>query len=204
MQERGWISESEFQDGIAAANLLPGPAAIQLGIYCAWRLRGPVGAVIVGVCFALPGVVVILGLSVLFLAERPSLWLQGAAASAGAAVAAVAVNAALRLMPASWRRVGTGRAEQARRIVYTLLGGVAAATMGPYLEDDVLVGIGALCVDAELCHPMSPYASAWPAICCTLMITNSAGLSGAKPTTMFTMPRLMSFWVVVSRSHLTK
>ena len=28
------------------------------------------------------------------------------------------------------------------------------------------------------------------------MITNSAGLSGAKPTTMFTMPRLMSFWVV--------
>ena len=36
------------------------------------------------------------------------------------------------------------------------------------------------------------------------MITNSAGLSGAKPTTMLTMPRLMSFCVVVSASHLTK
>ena len=38
VQERAWISETEFQDGIAAANLLPGPAALQLGIYCAWRL----------------------------------------------------------------------------------------------------------------------------------------------------------------------
>ena len=71
--ERGWITESEFHDGVAAANLLPGPAAIQLGIYCAWRLRGAAGAVVAGVCFALPGLVIILGLSVLFLAERPAL-----------------------------------------------------------------------------------------------------------------------------------
>jgi hypothetical protein len=71
VQERAWISETEFQDGIAAANLLPGPAALQLGIYCAWRLRGAVGAVIAGVCLSLPGLVVILGLSVLFLAKHP-------------------------------------------------------------------------------------------------------------------------------------
>ena len=44
----------------------------------------------------------------------------------------------------------------------------------------------------------------WPAICWILMTTNSAGFSGAKPTTMLTMPRLMSFCVVVSLSHLTK
>ena len=36
------------------------------------------------------------------------------------------------------------------------------------------------------------------------MTTNSAGLSGAKPTMMLTMPLSMSVWVVVSRSHLTK
>ena len=34
--------------------------------------------------------------------------------------------------------------------------------------------------------------------------TNSAGCSGAKPTTMFTIPRLMSSWVVVEESHFTK
>jgi chromate transporter len=115
-RERGWLSESEFHDGIAAANLLPGPAAIQLGIYCAWRLRGAVGAVVAGVCFALPGLVIILGLSALFLAQRPALWLQGAAAGAGAAVAAIAVNAAVGLIPASWRRVGAGKAARARWI----------------------------------------------------------------------------------------
>ena len=133
VQERSWISEREFQDGVAAANLLPGPAALQLGIYCAWRLRGAAGAVIAGVCFSLPGLVVILGLSVLFLAEHPAPWLRGAAAGAGAAVAAVALNAALGLLPASWRRAGKGRARRARWIGYTLLGGTAAATVGPYL-----------------------------------------------------------------------
>ena len=36
------------------------------------------------------------------------------------------------------------------------------------------------------------------------MTTNSAGFSGAKPTTMLTMPLSMSVCVVVSASHLTK
>jgi chromate transporter len=40
VEERGWVSPHEFQDGIAAASLLPGPAAQQLGIYCGWRVRG--------------------------------------------------------------------------------------------------------------------------------------------------------------------
>ena len=133
VEERDWMSESEFQDGIAAANLLPGPAAMQLGIYCAWRLRGGAGAIVAGVCFALPGLVIILGLSALFLAEHPALWLQGAAAGAGATVAAVAVSAAVGLMPASWQRIGTSRGQRTRWIVYTLVGGVAAATLGPYL-----------------------------------------------------------------------
>jgi len=48
------------------------------------------------------------------------------------------------------------------------------------------------------------YAWICPAICWSLMITNSAGLSGAKPTRMLTMPRLTSLAVVVSLSHLTK
>ena len=106
---------------------------MQLGIYCAWRVRGTVGGIVGGLCFALPGLLVILGLSSLFLAERPALWLQGAAAGAGAAVAAVAVNAAVDLMPPSLKRVGEGRAPRARWILYTLLGGTAAATLGPYL-----------------------------------------------------------------------
>ena len=40
VERRGWIDGGEFEDAIAACNLLPGPASTQLAIYCAWRLRG--------------------------------------------------------------------------------------------------------------------------------------------------------------------
>ena len=49
-----------------------------------------------------------------------------------------------------------------------------------------------------------PQAGMLPAICCSLMITNSAGFSGAKPTTMLTKPLSMSVCVVVVVSQRTK
>jgi len=131
--DRGWISASEFEDGIAATNLLPGPASTQLSIFCAWRLRGTVGGLVGGVCFILPGLVLILALSALFLASHPPREVQGAAAGAGAAVAAVALNAALGLMPASWRRMGDRRGERGRWVLYALCGAAGAATVGPFL-----------------------------------------------------------------------
>ena len=39
-EREAWLSAEEFEDGIAATNLLPGPASTQLAILCAWRLRG--------------------------------------------------------------------------------------------------------------------------------------------------------------------
>ena len=141
--ERGWIGPTEFEDGIAATNLLPGPASTQLAIFCAWRLRGRLGALVGGVCFIVPGLVAILALSALFLSRHPPVWVKGAAAGAGAAVAAVALNAAMGLMPSSWRRIGQRRAERARWIAYALAGGVAAAIIGPFLVA-VLVACGAV------------------------------------------------------------
>jgi chromate transporter len=132
VDERGWLTAREFEDGLATVNLLPGPASTQLAIFCAWRLRGRLGAVVGGVCFIVPGLVVILGLSSIFLASHPPLWIQGAAAGAGAAVAAVAVHASTRLMPASWRR-NNDRATRIRWLCYLAVGGTAAATVGPYL-----------------------------------------------------------------------
>jgi chromate transporter len=133
VSERGWISAGDFEDAIAATNLLPGPASTQLAIFCAWRLRGRLGALIGGVCFIVPGLVLILVLSAVFLSSRPPLWVKGAAAGAGSAVAAVALNAALGLLPASWGRAGPRRAARARWLTYAAVGAVAAATVGPYL-----------------------------------------------------------------------
>jgi len=108
VQDRGWLAEAEFEDGIATVNLLPGPASTQLAIYCAWRLRGVAGALVGGACFILPGLALILGLAAVFLSTRPPGWIAGAALGAGAAVPGVAVAAAVGLIPASWRRTGAG------------------------------------------------------------------------------------------------
>ena len=137
-----WLSAAEFEDGIAATSLLPGPASTQLAIFCAWRLAGPLGALIGGVCFIVPGLIIILALSVLFLAHSPPAWVTGAAAGAGAAVPAVAVSAAIGLVPASWRRAGRRRSARARWLAYLVAGGVAANLAGQFLVA-VLLGCGA-------------------------------------------------------------
>ena len=133
VDERQWIDATDFEDGIAATNLLPGPASTQLAIFCAWRLRGTAGAVLGGICFIVPGLTLILALSAVFLAGHPPTWVLGAAAGAGAAVPAVALHAASGLVPTSRRRMGKRQAERLRWLVYVLVGGVSAATVGPFL-----------------------------------------------------------------------
>ncbi|HEY2550850.1 MAG TPA: chromate efflux transporter [Streptosporangiaceae bacterium] len=139
VERRGWLDPAEFEDAIAACNLLPGPASTQLAIFCAWRVRGRPGALAGGAAFILPGLVLILALSALFLAGSPPAWVKGAGAGAGAAVAAVAVQAGASLMPASWRRAG--QASRFRWAAYLLAGAAAAATIGPWLVL-VLLGCG--------------------------------------------------------------
>jgi chromate transporter len=136
---RRWIGAAEFEDAIAACNLLPGPASTQLAIFCAWRVRGRIGAVLGGVAFIVPGLVLILGLAALFLAGTPPRWVAGAGAGAGAAVAAVAVQAGWALLVPSWKRPrDSGRA---RWLIYLVAGAAAAAVIGPWLVV-VLLGCG--------------------------------------------------------------
>ena len=162
VERMSWLSATEFEDGISATSLLPGPASTQLAIYCAWRLAGPLGAFVGGACFIVPGLIIILALSVLFLAASPPDWVTGAAAGAGAAVPAVALGAAFGLVPASWRRASPVRPAAAggesqrwpgwlrgrrvtgsgvRWLVYIVAGGVGANLAGEYLVA-VLLGCG--------------------------------------------------------------
>jgi chromate transporter len=143
VEQRRWIAAQEFEDAIATTNMLPGPASTQLAIFCAWRLRGAAGAVLGGVCFIVPGLVLILALSAVFLASDPPDWILGAAAGAGAAVPAVALHAASGLVPASWKRIGTRRAQRGRWVGYGAVGAVAGAAIGPYLVL-VLVACGVI------------------------------------------------------------
>jgi chromate transporter len=131
----------EFEDANAACALLPGPASTQLAIFCAYRVGGPLAAIVGGLGFILPAVVLILALSVVFLASSPPKWVLGAGAGAGAAVAAVAVRAALDLLGGSLARVRARRAQLVRWLAYVAAAGAAAALVGPYLVL-VLLGCG--------------------------------------------------------------
>jgi chromate transporter len=140
VERRGWLGETEFERALAAVNLLPGPASTQLAIYCAWRLRGTGGALLGGLCFIMPGLVLILALSALFLSGSPPPWLRGAGMGAGAALAAVAVRAGLSVAAPIWRRAAGRRM---RVLAYGLAGAIAAALTGAWLVL-VLLACGAI------------------------------------------------------------
>jgi len=175
VDSRGWMSAREFEDGVAAANLLPGPASTQLAIFCAWRLRGPRGALVGGACFIVPGLIVILALSAVFLAAHPPVWIKGAAAGADAAVPAVALSAAIGLAPASWRRVGAARPARARWAAFLVIGGVAAALIGPFL---VLVLIGCGLVEMLLRAPPRASLRRHPGILLPLVAAPAVAAGG--------------------------
>ena len=145
VQRRGWLDAQEFEDAVAACNLLPGPASTQLAIFCAWRLRGRPGALVGGIAFIVPGLIVILALAALFLSTSPPRWVLGAGAGAGAAVPAVAIQAGAGLTGASWQR----RRNTARWLAWLLAGAASAATVGPWLVL-VLLGCGLTELGIEL------------------------------------------------------
>ncbi|HKT44863.1 MAG TPA: chromate transporter [Gaiellaceae bacterium] len=139
VRRRRWLPAEDFEDAIAACNLLPGPASTQLAIYCAWRVRGRLGALAGGAAFIVPGLALIVALSALFLQASPPRWVLGAAAGAGAAVALVAVRAGLGLVPASWSRASS----TLRWCVYLAAGAVTAALAGTWVVL-VLLACGAV------------------------------------------------------------
>jgi chromate transporter len=155
VRRRRWLDEQDFEDAIAACNLLPGPASTQLAIYCAWRLRGRPGAVVGGLAFILPGLLLIVALAAVFLAASPPRWVVGAGAGAGAAVAAVAVQAGWSLVPSSWARTPS----RFRWAFYAAAGCAAAATIGPWLVLVLLV-----CGAVELALPRGALLSVAPLV----------------------------------------
>src|SRR6201995_2234929 len=85
VEQTHWMDAREFQDANAACGLLPGPASTQLAIFCAYRVAGPAGAIVGGIGFIVPAVIMVLALSELFLAGSPPLWGRAPGAGGGGA-----------------------------------------------------------------------------------------------------------------------
>ena len=86
VEERGWISEDEYREGLALAQLAPGPLAAQLGIYLGYIHYGVWGATLTGLAFVLPSfvMVVLLGMAYKLYGGLP--WMQAVFYGVGASV----------------------------------------------------------------------------------------------------------------------
>ncbi len=63
VEGRGWVRKEDYVEGLALAQLAPGPLAAQLAIYLGYIRAGLLGATTVGVAFVLPSFLMVLGLS---------------------------------------------------------------------------------------------------------------------------------------------
>ena len=97
VDERGWISEKDFKEGLALAQLAPGPLAAQLAIYLGWIHYGVLGATLVSFAFVLPSFFMVLALSAFYLKYGGIPWMRGAFYGIGAAVIALIARGAYKL-----------------------------------------------------------------------------------------------------------
>jgi chromate transporter len=171
VERRGWLGEREFEDANAACQLLPGPASTQLAIFCAQRVAGGRGAVVGGLAFILPGLVLLLALAAATLQDDPPAWIAGAAAAAGAAVVALIARVGLDLGRASL----AGR--PARAVAYLVAGAVATVAIGPYV---VLVLLGCGLVELVWRRGMPPVVPVvvWPALAWTAFKVGALSYGG--------------------------
>jgi chromate transporter len=103
VEQRGWITDAEYKEGLALAQLAPGPLAAQLAIYLGWIRAGLLGATLVGLAFVGPSFVMVLLLAWGYLHYGGLPWMQAVFYGIGAAVIAIIARGAVTL---STRTVG--------------------------------------------------------------------------------------------------
>ena len=97
VEKRSWISDSDYKEGMALAQLMPGPLAAQLAIYLGYvhyRIRG---ATLVGLAFVLPSFVIVVALGAVYTRYGGIGWMQAVFYSVGAAVIGIIAMSAWKL-----------------------------------------------------------------------------------------------------------
>src|SRR5438093_1781446 len=98
VEERRWVSKQDYLEGLAFSQLSPGPLAAQLAMYLGWLRAGTIGATVVGIAFILPSFLMVLVLSALYVHFGSLPWIQGMFYGIGAAVIAIIVRSAIKLV----------------------------------------------------------------------------------------------------------
>jgi len=161
VDERGWIRKEDYVEGLALAQLAPGPLAAQLAIYLGYVRAGILGATAVGVAFVLPSFLMVLALSAAYVRFGGLPWMQGMFYGIGAAVIGIIARSAVKLT-----RLTLGK----DKVLWTIFAGLAISTAWASREIIwlfLLGGVVNLLIRAMPMHlPVKGTASclAWPGL----------------------------------------
>lgn len=97
VEERNWISESDYKEGLSLAQLAPGPLAEQLAIYMGYVHYGILGATLTGLIFPLPAFLMVLALGWAYTLYGGLPWMQAVFYTVGATVIGIIANSSYKL-----------------------------------------------------------------------------------------------------------
>ena len=97
VDDKRWLPQEQFNHALNFCMLLPGPEAQQLATYIGWRVRGVRGGLLAGVLFVLPGALIMLGLSVLYVTVGQTSLVEGLLFGLKCAVLAIVAQALARM-----------------------------------------------------------------------------------------------------------
>ncbi len=172
VEERGWVTRDEYVKGLALAQLAPGPLAAQLAIYLGWARGGIAGATLVAIAFVLPSFVMVIAISMAYVRFGGLAWMQSAFYGIGAAVIAIILRSATKLV-----RLTLGR----DALLWTIF--VANAIATAVLEAEVIsliVGCGVATLAVQVWKSRAPLAIVPP-----MAFAATAGGTAAAGGTLF-------------------
>jgi chromate transporter len=180
VERRRWISKRDYLQGLALAQLAPGPLAAQLAIYLGWVRAGVGGASLVAAAFILPSFVMVLGISALYVRYGGLPWMQSVFYGVGAAVIAIIARSAIKLVKLTLARdrllwglfaisaVATAWTESEIIWLFLASGVVVLVIRGaprwraPWATGAVLPVVNLSGVHLSLAVAAAPFASSWP------------------------------------------
>jgi chromate transporter len=97
VDKKKWISDSRFMHALNYCMILPGPEAQQLATYIGWLLHGTRGGLVAGILFVLPSMLILLGLSAVYVSYGNLPWIAALFNGLKPAVIAIVVVALLKI-----------------------------------------------------------------------------------------------------------
>jgi chromate transporter len=122
VEQRGWITEADYREGLALAQMMPGPLAAQLGIYLGYVHYRLLGATVAGIAFVLPSFLMVVALGWAYAHFGGLSWMQAVFYGVGAAVVGIIAMSAYRL---TMKTLG---ADRMLWVIYLMLASVTVAT----------------------------------------------------------------------------